>query len=61
MATKSNEGEARPPRAELEAALLHACGTAKRLPRVLGTADLPSKWDRAHRYIDTLLDQLVGL
>lgn len=45
-------------REELIAALHHACATAKRLPHVLGTAALPSKWDRAHKYIDGLLEQL---
>lgn len=37
-----------------------ANATAKRMQQIVGPPELPTLWDRAHRYIDTLLDQLVG-
>jgi hypothetical protein len=47
-------------RQEIIASLMHANATAKRMQQIVGTPKLPTMWDRAHRYIDTLLDQLVG-
>lgn len=47
-------------RDEIIASLMHANATAKRMQQIVGTPKLPTMWDRAHRYIDTLLDQLVG-
>lgn len=47
-------------RDELITALHHACVTAKRQPCVIGTEAHPSRWDRAHKYLDSILDELVG-
>lgn len=47
-------------RAELKEALHHACQAAKRCPYIVGTAEYPSRWDRAHIHVDDLLDQIVG-
>lgn len=49
-----------PTKDELTEALEYACATAKRQPFVLGTAEYPSRYDKAHAHIDWLLDQLVG-
>lgn len=45
-------------RREIIEALHHACWAAKRLPQVLGTTEHPSRWDRAHAHLDSLLGQL---
>jgi hypothetical protein len=49
-----------PDRAELREALRYACAAARRLPQVVGTPKLPTRWDRAHSHLNDLLDQLVG-
>jgi len=43
------------PRAEIAEALINACAHAHRQPCVVGTADMPSKWDSAHALLDALL------
>lgn len=44
-------------KAELAEALTHACAYAIRLPHVMSRDDRhPSQWDRAHRRLDSLLD-----
>lgn len=35
----------------------HVCASAKRLPRVVGTAECPTLWDRLHAKLDVLLDE----
>ena len=45
-------------RAELVSALANVCERAKRIPHAIGTADLPTEWDRRHAQIDQLLDDL---
>lgn len=45
-------------RAEIIAALLATNGEAKRAPAVVGTAAMPSRWDRMHGFLDGLLDLL---
>lgn len=47
-------------REEIEEALTHAVGTAKRCFPVVGTEKHPTPWDKAHKAIDrhlNLLDQ----
>lgn len=33
---------------------------AHREQHVIGTEDYPSRWDRLHEFIDSLLDELTG-
>lgn len=45
-------------RAEIISALLLANAEAMRVPHVIGTAKVPSRWDRVHAFIDGLLEFL---
>lgn len=60
MATETIEPAEPATQDELKEALRYASAAAKRQPNVLGSKDYPSRWDRAHRHIDELLNQLVG-
>lgn len=42
-------------RAEIEEALGHAVHAAQRTFQVVGTPELPTRWDTAHRHINALL------
>lgn len=44
-------------RAEVAEALINHCAHAHRQPCAIGTADLPTAWDRAHAELDRLLTQ----
>jgi hypothetical protein len=43
------------PRAELIEALCHLSVEAGRMQQVVGTAALPTRWDRAHAVMDRML------
>ena len=45
-------------REEIAATLLATNGEAKRVPHVMGTPAMPSRWDRMHGFLDGLLDLL---
>lgn len=47
-------------RADLAESIGHVNARAKRIPHVLGTADLPTEWDRRHQQINTLLDEWLA-
>ena len=47
-----------PTRTEIAEALTHLAHRAAREFPVVGTTDTPTEWDRRHKAIDALLDEL---
>lgn len=47
-------------RADLVEALVFANVTAKKLPQIVGNETWSTPWDRAHEYLNGILDKLVG-
>lgn len=54
----TTEGDPVATRDEILAALHHANATAKREQRIVGTPEHPTRWDKAHRYLNQLLYEL---
>ena len=48
-------------RAELAECLANVNARAKQVPAVVGTAELPTEWDRRHQQMDLLLAEIAGL
>lgn len=45
-------------RLDVMEALTYAAATASRMPRIVGSGDYVTPWDRAHAGLDQLLDDL---
>jgi len=48
-------------RDELAECLANVNARAKRVPAVVGTAELPTEWDRRHQQLDLLLTEIAGV
>ena len=48
------------PRVAAEVNLLWLSKQARRCPRIVGSVEYPSEWDKAHVDIDAALDEMIG-